>query len=62
MKKAQEELAREKEREEAEKRRVMSERVAPLKTQGKSEYIQFSLNFLNNMNVIAHLLIKSLHK
>jgi len=37
MKKAQEELAREKEREEAEKRRVMAERVPGFKAQGKDQ-------------------------
>lgn len=37
MKKAQEELAREKEREEADRRRVISERVPPLKIDGKSQ-------------------------
>lgn len=37
MKKAQEELAREKEREEADRRRVISERVPPLKIDGKDK-------------------------
>ena len=38
MKKAQEELAREKEREEADRRRVISERVPPLKIDGKGYF------------------------
>ncbi|XP_075245725.1 uncharacterized protein LOC142339517 isoform X2 [Convolutriloba macropyga] len=37
MKKAQEELAREKEREEADKRKVLAERVPALKVQGKNQ-------------------------
>jgi len=37
MKKAQEELAREKEREEAERKKVISERVPPLAIQGKNQ-------------------------
>ena len=37
MKKAQDELAREKEREEADRRRIINERVPPLKIDGKNE-------------------------